>query len=519
MSVDTEPADAPRVDAQGPGTGSASTAVASQGAPATPETETESLGRRTLRGSVVTIAGYGGAQALRFAANLILTRMLAPEAFGTMAIINTLIVGLHLFSDVGISPAIIQNRRGDDPAFLNTAWTIQVARGGLLFLAACAIAWPAAGVYDDPLLTLLIPVVALTTIADGLCSTKLVSLHRHLQLGRFTLIELGSQAVASAVMIAWAWVSPSLWALVWGSVAGQIMRTLWSHQLRGVRNRLFWDPQIGRELFGFGKWIFLSTLLTFLCDHCDRLAFGAMVPRDVLGVYNIALMIALLPTLAIGQLGTSVLFPSYSRAIESGADFVRGFGNSRAALTVAGGYLVAGMLATGPPFMAVVYDARYADAGWMLQLLAVGAWFHVLQSSTSAALLALGRVPGLAAASMAKLVGMIVLIPAGFAWGGFAGAILGLSLANALKYGWVTGLAYRDRLPVIRSDVGFTIAVGATATGVYGLVEWLRARGASDLLAFAVAALALTSLWAPIALVLLRRRTALRSADMSTPEA
>ena len=57
-----------------------------------------------------------------------------PEAFGIMALVNVLIQGLTMFSDVGIEPAIVQHRRGDEPRFYNTAWTVQILRGFVLLL-------------------------------------------------------------------------------------------------------------------------------------------------------------------------------------------------------------------------------------------------------------------------------------------------------------------------------------------------------------------------------------------------
>lgn len=79
---------------------------------------------RALRSTSWIVLGYGGSQAIRLASNLILTRLLFPEAFGLMALIQVVIVGLTLFSDVGIAPSIAQSKRGDDRDFLDTAWTI-----------------------------------------------------------------------------------------------------------------------------------------------------------------------------------------------------------------------------------------------------------------------------------------------------------------------------------------------------------------------------------------------------------
>jgi hypothetical protein len=83
-----------------------------------------SLKKKAIRGTAWTLFGYGGSQALRLVSNLILTRLLVPEVFGLMALVQTFQAGLTLFSDIGIAPSIIQNKRGEDPTFLNTAWDI-----------------------------------------------------------------------------------------------------------------------------------------------------------------------------------------------------------------------------------------------------------------------------------------------------------------------------------------------------------------------------------------------------------
>src|SRR5262245_41661145 len=95
-----------------------------------------SLRTRVISGSVWTLLSYGGSQVLRLAGNVIFTWLLYPEAFAVMLLVNVFIQGLAMFSDIGIGPSIIQSKRGDEPRFLNTAWTIQVGRGFLLWIAS-----------------------------------------------------------------------------------------------------------------------------------------------------------------------------------------------------------------------------------------------------------------------------------------------------------------------------------------------------------------------------------------------
>ena len=77
---------------------------------------------------------------------------------------NTLLVGLIMFTDGGIALAVVRSPRGQDPRFLDTAWTIQVLRGFLLLFVSFIFAWPAAHFYAAPQLLLLVPVMGLNLL-------------------------------------------------------------------------------------------------------------------------------------------------------------------------------------------------------------------------------------------------------------------------------------------------------------------------------------------------------------------
>ena len=172
---------------------------------------------RAARSTSWTVLGYGASQGIRLASNLILTRLLFPEAFGLMALIQVVIVGLMLFSDVGIAPSIAQSKRGDDPAFLDTAYSIQALRGVALWLAACALSYPVARFYETPELLTYLPLAALSLVIAGLNPTRIETAHRHLQMGRLTLLDLSSQVNGIALMNPGAWNRQPEAALVAGS--------------------------------------------------------------------------------------------------------------------------------------------------------------------------------------------------------------------------------------------------------------------------------------------------------------
>ena len=275
---------------------------------------TSTLHRLAVSGVVWTILGYGASQVLRFGGNLILTRLLLPEYFGLMALVNIPIIGLQLFSDVGIIPSIVQNQRGDEPVFYNTAWTLQIVRGFGLWLFCLAIAVPVAQIYAEPRLLLLIPVVGFTTVLNGFESTAVATLRRHVDLAKTIKFDALMQAASLAFMLLWAWVSPTIWALVGGNLIAALLRTARSFWLiPGYKNQLAWEDAALKELFSFGKWIFVSTALTFLATQMDRLILGKLISVELLGVYAIAFTLSDIPRQMIGALGTKVVFPVIAR--------------------------------------------------------------------------------------------------------------------------------------------------------------------------------------------------------------
>src|SRR4051812_18273874 len=104
-----------------------------------PTLNSPSLKERVFRASGWSLGGYGIGQVIRLGSNLLMTRLLAPEMFGIMAVANMVNMIFGMLADIGLRQHIVQSHRGDDPEFLDTAWTIQFARGVLMWLAACVL--------------------------------------------------------------------------------------------------------------------------------------------------------------------------------------------------------------------------------------------------------------------------------------------------------------------------------------------------------------------------------------------
>jgi O-antigen/teichoic acid export membrane protein len=203
-----------------------------------------------------TILSHGGGQIVRLASNLIVTRLLFAEYFGLMALVNVFLLGLELFSDIGIGPALVQSKR-DDPDFVNTVWTLQVVRGLALCSIAMFLAVPFADFYEQPVLVSLIRVTALSAVIQGFASPAIFTQMRELRLKRPEILQFGTQVVGAVVTVAVAGVTRSIWSLVVGGIVSSMLRTVLSHVwLPGIRSRFRFDREAARYVRSFGSWIF-----------------------------------------------------------------------------------------------------------------------------------------------------------------------------------------------------------------------------------------------------------------------
>lgn len=427
----------------------------------------DGLRARALRGTAITFFGFGTQQVLRLLSNLVLTRLLFPEAFGLMALVTVVLTGLQLFSDIGIHTAIVQSRRGDDPAFLDTAWTLRILRGALLGLVTLALAGPMARFYDQPHLAELLMLAALNPAIQGFLSPKQSVAGRHLSLGRLTLLEIGCQLAGILVMIALAWLGAMVWSLVGGTLVTSLLQVILSHvALPGRKSRIGWEPTAARELFHFGKYVFIGSAAGFLLSDSDRAVLGKFVAVGTLGIYNIGFFPASVPMMLTRQFGHRILLPVYSRS-PPGESAI-----NRRNIRMARGLLTFTLIALGlflaligEQFIHLLYEEEYTLAGPIMVLVSLGFLPAIPVYAYGILLLSAGN---------SRDYTTLVLLQAGVQLGllfvlvlrfGLIGAIVTPGLAVLVLYPVTAWFAHRNRGwdPLLDAAFALVIAAGIAA--------------------------------------------------------
>jgi O-antigen/teichoic acid export membrane protein len=246
------------------------------------------------------------------------------------------------------------------------------------------------------------------------------------------------------VTIACALWTHSVWSLLLGTVTATLARTALSHTLfDGPAYKPCWDRASLKDIVGFGKWIFLSSLIGFAAANGEKLILGGTLAAADFGVFSIASLLLAAIVGLVGNLNAHLVFPSLSEALRSGDAAAHQVYTrvQQIADAILGG--IAGLtLVLGGWVVHLLYDARYAQAGWMLQLLALGLLamrYQVLEQMMFAR-----NQPGWVTLSNSlRALALVVLVPLGYTMGGVQGAVLAVVASQFA--GWPLALVFKFR--------------------------------------------------------------------------
>lgn len=435
--------------------------------------KSEGLFARALRGSAWTGSGHILSQFIRLASNLVLTRLLFPEAFGLMSLVTVLMVGVAMLSDVGIGLSVSQSKRGDDPTFLDTAWTMQVIRGVVIFALILLMAWPVGQFYGEPELSYLIPVAGIWVLISGFNPIRLETAGRHLLLGRVVLLDLISQIASIVVTIVCALIYPSVWSLVIGLILGAVIRLcLALVMIPGEGSRFRLDPSSAREILNFGKWIIPSTAFGYMLGQGDRLVLAAYISLEMLGIYNIGQFLAAAPLVLSVTIVGKVLLPVYrdyaERPSKQSAYRLR---LMRLGLTGGTMTMLAVMALIAQPLVTLLYDGRYAQASAIVVLVALAGLPQALGLTYDRVALAAGDSRGFFVLTAFRGTAQTIALILGAGSFGLLGAIVAMGIAGLIGHLAVIWLAIKHRAWDPVHDAGF-MAFAALAGGFAVYVNW-----------------------------------------------
>ena len=234
------------------------------------------LSRGIRAGSILTL-GSLAENILRFIRNIILTRLLAPDAFGLMATVMASVVVVEVFSEVGLKQSVIQNKRGAEESFLNIIWWISSLRGVILYIIGYFIAPFICDFYEKPELLLLIRVGFLSILFNGFLSPRVHVLEKEMRFKKWVILMQGSGVLGVLIAIVLAFYLQNVWALVFGYIAESFVRCALSYLFVPIKPQWNLNRVFLQDILTFSKRMFGLPILTMLFLQTDVFVIGKVL--------------------------------------------------------------------------------------------------------------------------------------------------------------------------------------------------------------------------------------------------
>lgn len=257
------------------------------------------------------IIQFAAIKIIFLARTLVLARLLVPADFGLLAVAMIAVDFLMTITDFGMIPALVQHAHADE-AHYHAAWTINLTRALLISVSVFVAAPLIASLFNEPRSVDLIRVLALRPALDSFASIKLAQLTRNLHFQALTINRLAETLTNTilAIMLA-----PFLgvWALIIGTLGGQVAHVISSYVLAPYRPRLSFEPDIVRPLVSFGQWVFLGKFAAVIASSVLQVIIARKLGAHELGIYFLAAKLAFIPAEVTTEVVGSVAFPMFAR--------------------------------------------------------------------------------------------------------------------------------------------------------------------------------------------------------------
>lgn len=438
----------------------------------------DSLPRRVGGALVWRAAQLGGERGIALLRFLVLARILAPEAFGLLAIAAVTMDLLAGLTNVGMRPALVQ-RTDLDTRHYDAAWSVGLVRACLISAVALAAAPWIADFFSDPAATGLLRLIALRPIVEAMMSIRTTDLERSLDYRSLAFIQLPAAVTHTLMAVA---LAPTLGvqAVVWGMLAGALVEVVTSYALAPHRPRPTLQRAAVRDLIGFGRWILATSIIAIVTDFALSVVISRQLGTAELGLYYLAWRLVRLPDGLVSSVIGAVAFPLHARLQNTIEPAVRAFQSNVKALlaTLLAVYLILGALAPG--LVTKVLGSKWEGTVPVVRLLAVAAVLGIL--ADAAWPLFEGRgAPHLVTIIIAVRFGalMALMWPLTEAYG-LAGAALAIVLSEVLIQLTVARFTLR-MLPASFRGLGTPLAATAGSAALGAMCGFFLYVGLSNL--------------------------------------
>ncbi len=429
-------------------------------------------------GSSLLIGLHAATSVLRLGSNLILTRLLAPEAYGVVAIVTSISYVLTMVSDMGLRAYITRHPTADD-GLIQTVWTVRLIRNVVLAVIMFAGADFFASLYSAPQVSAAIKVASALFLIDGLASMAFLTSERERRVVRLTLIDFSRFLFVTSVTIVAAYFLRNYWAIVISMFVSSVFSVVVSYTLvKGAPVRFRLNRKHALDLWRFSRYVIPASMISIVLTQTDKFFLAKFFPLAELGKYMLASALAMTVLSIINQYVMRVFYPKFAQTYreepEKAADV---FYSARRQITLLLAFGVGGVIGGAELIVRVLFNDLYLGAGFYLAILCLRPLAKLSSFPAEQAIIAKGyiRIPLLA--NILRLAWVLVAGPIAYFYMGPLAVVVVMSLTEIVLLPFFWWYQRRRNIMNVSEElfifgiaaVGFIIGFALDAT-VHGLI-------------------------------------------------
>jgi lipopolysaccharide exporter len=272
----------------------------------------ESISEKTIKSGFWVFFLRISNRLFQFIRTIVLARLLSPDDIGVFGIALVLLSMLETFSKTGFNHALIY-KKGKAEGYLDTAWTVGLIRGVLIAVLLFFLGRPASIFFNSPDSMNIIRVIGIVVLLQSLSNVAVIYFEKDLEFQKYFQYRFTATIADMVVAITSVIILRNVWALALGLIAGNIVQLIMSYTISPYRPKIRFDRKKAKELFRFGKWIFLSSSLVFLITDADDLFVGKILGAAMLGYYQLAYKISNISATEVSSVISTLSFPVYAK--------------------------------------------------------------------------------------------------------------------------------------------------------------------------------------------------------------
>lgn len=370
---------------------------------------------------------------ISFISNMVLARLLTPDDFGTIGMLMFFIAIAQTFVDGGFGSALIQKKeisQNDKSTVFFTNFGMSLLLYALLFLFAPAIA----RFYDLPILCDLLRVMGLVVIINGFGLVQSAQLMKRMDFKKLCVCNLVGSAIIAVSGIVAALLGCGVWSFVIRTLCGAIVSNALLWIVGHWRPSFMFSKESFRQLFSFGGFMLLSSVITSVSNNVQNLIIGKLFRPATVGNFTQARTLRNLSSEGIASVIGQVLYPDFAKYQDNDKIIAQRLEKSAYLLSYVVSFLMLLLILVATPLIHLVYGHQWDEAIPYFQILCIGGIPICLQDININVIKAKGRSKLLFICNLLKATVYIAMMIVGAKLWGMMGFIWVMVIYTTLVY-------------------------------------------------------------------------------------